>query len=213
MNLLPHRRAGDAASRPGTSGFSLVELSMGLGLLALAVTLAVPPAAAWAKRQRLEGAVRHLAMEMAAARWGALTTGQSTGLAFRPGGDGRMSWTAYRDGDGDGLRTSDLENGVDIPLGPARELSRFAPGVHFGVLSGVVIPRLPPQTGALTRLDDPVKFGAANMAVFSPLGSATAGSLYLTNGSDMAALVVNGVTGRLRLFRFATIERTWKEMT
>lgn len=213
MSLLHLRRAGDRVSRPGASGFSLVELTMRLGLLALAVTLAVPPVTSWARRQRLEGAVRLLAMELAASRWSALATGRSTGLAFRPGDGGEISWRAYRDGDGDGLRSRDLEDGVDTPQGPARKLSWSAPGVRFGVLDGVAVPRLPPQTGALSRLDDPVKFGAADMAVFSPLGSATAGSLYLTNGSEMAALVINGVTGRLRLFRFDPVQQAWKEMT
>jgi Tfp pilus assembly protein FimT len=206
-------RTGDLVSGSGTSGFSLVEVVMGLGILAIAVTLAVSPAFAWVKRQRLEGAVRLLAMDLAAARWGALTTGRSTGLVFRPGENGEISWTAHRDGDGDGLGSQDMAAGVDKPLGQARRLSRLAPGVHFGVLAGVSVPRLPPQTGALARQNDPVKFGSADMAVFSPLGSATAGSLYLNNGSNMTALVVNGVTGRLRLFRFQSDQQKWKEMT
>ena len=186
---------------------------MGLGILAIVVTLAVSPALAWAKRQRLEGAVRLLSMELAAARWGALATGQATGLVFRREENGDIFWVTYRDGDGDGLGSQDLAAGIDYPLGPARSLSRLAPGVRFGILDAITVPRLPPQSGALTRRWDPIKFGSSDMAVFSPLGSATAGSLYLHDGSNMTALVVNGVTGRLRLFRFQTDRHHWKEMT
>jgi Tfp pilus assembly protein FimT len=213
MTLRTAGRAGGIDFRSGSSGFSLAELSMGLGILAMAVSLALPPVLSWTKRQRLEGAIRFLAMDMAAARWNAIASGRSTGLAFRDGSTGELTWTTYRDGDGDGVRSADMIAGVDRPMGHTKALSVLAPGVQFGVLSGFTVPRLPPQRGALTNLSDPVKFGAADMAVFSPVGSATAGSLYLHNGEDMVALVLNGVTGRLRLFRLVRGPQQWKEMT
>jgi hypothetical protein len=82
-----------------------------------------------------------------------------------------------------------------------------------GVLGGVVVPRLPPQSGPLDNPADPIKFGAADLVSFSPLGSATAGSLYLSDGAAMTALVLNGNTGRLRLFRFDPLTARWKEMS
>ena len=91
-------------------------------------------------------------------------------------------------------------------------LADLAPGVRAGVLPDQEVPRLPPQKGTLSGLDDPVKFGAGDLASFAPRGSATPGSLYLTDGTDMTALVVNGQTGRLRLFRFDRAAAAWKEM-
>jgi len=210
MTVSTAGRAGSFIPRPGTAGYTLTELAMGLALLALLVTLAVPPVLSWSRRQRLEGAIRLLALELSAARWGALATGATTGLLFRNGPDGYVEWMLVRDGDGDGLRSEDLGAGIDFPLSQAR---RLGGGVRFGVLENIQVPRLPPQSGPLSNPADPVKFGRSNTASFSPLGSATAGSLYLHNGTGMAALVIHGVTGRLRLFRFQPEQRLWKEIS
>jgi hypothetical protein len=91
-------------------------------------------------------------------------------------------------------------------------LERRAPGVRAAVLPGRPVPRLPPQSGLLDRPEDPVKFGASDLISFSPAGGATAGSLYLSDGVGMVALVVNGITGRLRMFRYDAARHTWKEM-
>jgi hypothetical protein len=185
---------------------------MGLALAGLALLMALPALSAVVRRTRLESATRSLAGSMVAARWGALTSGRATGLRLEAGRSGGMDWTLFRDGNGNGLRSADLARGIDPVLRPTTRLSDLAPGVRAGFLGGEMIPRLPPQRGTLTGLDDPVKFGAGDLASFSPLGSATPGSIYLTDGTDMTALVVNGQTGRLRLFRFDRAAADWKEM-
>lgn len=215
MNLTATRRAGSGLFRPGQGGWSLAELLAAMAIAAMVVSLSVPPTFAWARRQRLQGAIRSLAQDLQASRWRALASGRATGLVFilAPGGD--LLWTIYGDGDGDGLRRADMDRGVDYSLGRSRRLSQVAPGVRAGLLtstSPVEVPRLPPQSGWIANPLDPIKFGASDMASFSPQGSATSGSLYLTDGHDMAALVINGITGRLRLFRFDLTRRDWKEM-
>ena len=106
----------------------------------------------------------------------------------------------------------DVTDGTDPAIGRRQQLAVRAPGVRAGVLPDVSIPRLPPQHGWLPRTDDPVKFGASDIVSFAPTGSASPGSLYLTDGQRMTALVLNGVTGRLRLFRFDTRDLHWKEL-
>ncbi|MCZ6600062.1 MAG: hypothetical protein O7A07_04400 [Acidobacteria bacterium] len=215
MNLTETGRAGGGLFRPGQGGWSLAELLAAMAITAMAMSLCLPPTFTWARRQRLQGAIRRLAQDLQASRWRALATGRATGLVFTVAAGGDLRWTIYHDGDGDGLRRADVESGVDISLGRVRQLSQVAPGVRAGLLMGTFsagVPRLPPQSGWITNPEDPVKFGASDMASFSPQGSATSGSLYLTDGHDMAALVINGITGRLRLFRFDLTGRDWKEM-
>lgn len=215
MILSCRGRGGSGGFRPGQVGFSLAELLAAMAIAAMALALSLPPTFAWARRQRLHTGIRRLAQDMQASRWSALATGRATGLVFTVAAGGDLLWTMSRDGDGDGLRRADLAAGIDLGLSNPQSLSQVAPGVRVGLLTalpGGRVPRLPPQGGWITNPQDPVKFGAGDMASFSPQGSATAGSLYLNDGRDMAALVINGVTGRLRLFRFNLTNRSWKEM-
>ena len=209
---MSRRCRGLQPARAGAGGWSLVEVSMALALTGLALLMALPALSDVVRRTRLESATRSLAGSMVAARWGALTSGRATGLRLDAGVSGGLDWTLFRDGNGNGLRSADLARGIDPVLRPSVRLSDLAPGVRAGILGHGDVPRLPPQRGTLSGLDDPVKFGAGDLASFSPLGSATPGSLYLTDGTDMTALVVNGQTGRLRLFRFDRAARDWKEM-
>lgn len=186
-----------------------------LGITAMILCLSLPPAFGWVRRQRLHSSIRRLAEDLQACRWHALTSGRATGLVFTLAADNDLTWTMSRDGDGDGLRRADLAAGVDEDVSRPQRLSATAPGIRAGLLVAAVggrVPRLPPQSGWITNPQDPVKFGAAEMASFSPQGSATSGSLYLTDGCDTVALVIQGVTGRLRLFRFNLMSRSWKEM-
>jgi hypothetical protein len=189
-----------------------MELSVALALAGLALLMALPALSDVVRRTRLESATRRLAGSMVAARWGALASGRATGLQLRAGPEGGLLWTLCRDGNGNGLRSADVATGIDPAIRPATRLSDLAPGVRAGILAHGSIPRLPPQRGALRGLDDPVKFGSSDLASFSPLGSASPGSIYLTDGTDMTALVVNGQTGRLRLFRFNREAAHWKEL-
>ncbi|MFQ5767070.1 MAG: Tfp pilus assembly protein FimT/FimU [Acidobacteriota bacterium] len=185
---------------------------MALAVVGLALLISLPGLAESVRRERLDSATRSLVRLLSAARWQALLQGTSMGLRLELLSDHDLRWRVFRDGDGDGMRRDDMNNGTDPAMGPPGLLSRLAPGVKADILPGYRVPRLPPQTGSLPRLQDPVKFGASNMATFSPLGGARSGSLYLSDGVRMNALVVNGTTGRLRIFRFDTSKNHWKEM-
>ncbi len=210
---LRRRRRGPAVPRRGAGGWSLVEVSAALAVAGLALVASLPALAGTLRRHRLEAAARTVAQALVAARWDALASGRVSGLRLLPETGGDLVWQHVRDGDGDGLRTDDLDAGIDPQVGRPHRLSLRAPGVRAGVLGGLAVPRLPPQTGLLDNPGDPVKFGAADLVSFSPVGSATSGSLYFTDGAGMTALVLNGNTGRLRLFRFDTSVLRWKEIS
>jgi hypothetical protein len=57
---------------------------------------------------------------------------------------------------------------------------------------------------------DAVKFGSADIASFSPDGTATAGTLFLRSKHGVQyAVRVAGVTGRTRILRYDPAARAW----
>ena len=64
----------------------------------------------------------------------------------------------------------------------------------------------------MDRLDDPIRFNQSDLASFDPLGTATPGSLYLTDGqSRLTAVRVTSRTGRVRVLRYDSRARAWHE--
>ena len=160
-------------------------------------------------RARLASAAREIGQRMILARWNAVANGRSVGLRFEPEGSG---WrvASYLDGDGDGIRTGDIRDGRDTALGRPFRPADGRGGVRFGVPPGRY-PRVPPSRGWVEGGEDPIRFGRSDIASFSPMGSATAGTVYLTDGDGrMAAVVVFGTSARVRVVRFDTAARRWR---
>jgi hypothetical protein len=58
--------------------------------------------------------------------------------------------------------------------------------------------------------DDPVRFGRSDLVSFTPVGSASSGTLYVTDRRHaLFAVVLFGPTARLRVWRFVPAERRW----
>jgi len=192
-------RHGELPAGPAR-GFSLVESLAGLGILGILLLFAVPLVAATVARERLHAASLETALAFRGLRQRAVTEGCSYGLRFVSSA-GSWSYSLYRDGNGNGIRTADILAGRD-PLveGPENPGTRFE-GIRIG-LPMLPIPQVPPGTGPIPAPGDPVKFGNTNLVSFSPSGSISGGTLYLTDGTRVGAVVVFGPTGRIRLERY-----------
>jgi hypothetical protein len=144
------------------------------------------------------------------ARLLAIREGSNVGLKFVPEESGRVTYGLYRDGDGDGVLTRDIEAGVDPPLGPIRELAHLGAHVRFGFPDGPA-PRDPGDPRRrLKRLDDPIRLNRSDMASFGPLGTSTPGSLYLTDGSEHLAVVrIFGRTGKVKIMLYDSESESW----
>ncbi len=175
---------------------------------ALMVTLtavALPTFMVAVHQARAAGAAHYLAGRLRQARMEAVKRSAFVALRFQPTPSG-YRYTVYVDRNGNGVRTADIRLGIDTPLGASEALGEVFPGVIFGLRDGV-----PYVDGASSAGGaDPVRVGASNILSFSPLGSATPGTLYvLGRGAQQYAVRVLGVNGRTRTLRFDYGGGTW----
>ena len=208
MTIVPARVR---ASGPGLSfprGFTSLELVIVLALGAALVTAT----AAGAFQLQASLAIRSAAAELAAAffraRSYALTRGVAVALKFRTDG-GRYEWALYRDGNGNGVRTSEIASGVDRSLGLSIPWLRG--DVRPGILQDSPVPDPASPGTKLDRLDDPIRFNNSDLCSFSPVGESTPGSVYLWDGRDRMAVVrVFGRTAKIHTLYFVRGEKSWR---
>jgi prepilin-type N-terminal cleavage/methylation domain-containing protein len=192
-------------------GFQLVELLVVLAILALFLAMTAPPILRISGALRLRLAAEEVMAAMSLARATAVRHCANVALKFRPRADGRSTWALYRDGDGDGVLTKDIDKGVDPQIAPPRQLEQLGSRVRFGFPPGRPA-RDPGDPGAwLRRGDDPIRFNSSDLASFGPLGTATPGTVYLTdNAGSLAAVRVTGRTGKVKVIVYDFDEEVWK---
>jgi hypothetical protein len=192
-------------------GFQIVELVVTLWLLAVVGLLAGPPLLRLASGVRVWLAAEQVLTAMIRARSAAVRLGTNVAVKLRLKPGGGATWTLYRDGDGDGVLSKDIDKGVDPPLGPPELLEPFGHGVWLGFPPGPA-PRDPASPDRrLSGLEDPIRFNSSDMASFGPLGTATPGSIYLTDGkSHLAAVRVFGLTGKMRVIVYDSAKEIWR---
>ncbi len=176
-------------------GYSLVEIIFVAALIAIMSAIAVPQTLATVHQSRALAAARYLAGQMALARGRAVARSTTVALRFESiGADYTVA--VYTDGNRNGVRTVDIQKGVDLPLEAPARLSQFFPQVIIALSEGGSGP-------------DPVKIGNTTLMSFTPAGTATSGTIYIRgfDGSQFAVRVL-GVTGRTRLLRRLS-DGTW----
>jgi hypothetical protein len=176
--------------------------------LAVAGTLgatAVPPVVRALDDYRTVGAARYIATTVHRVRMEAAARSAHVALRFTATGRGYL-YVTYVDGNGNGVRTQDIEDSIDRPLGAAERLSSRFAGVDFGVEPG-----LPPvEPGGSAPGANPIRLSGSNLLSFSPTGSSSSGSVYVRGPSGTQCVVrVLGDTGRTRVLRFDNRSRRW----
>ena len=128
----PSVRAADSTPR----GFTLMELMLALAMMSILAAVAIPSGLRILDDYRARGAAAYLAHRLGRARIEAIRRSTFTGLRFEAMVDD-YTFTAVADGNGNGLRTSEILDGVDTALGPAEMLGWNFLGVTFGLLPGI----------------------------------------------------------------------------
>jgi hypothetical protein len=142
-----------------------------------------------------------MASEMARLRGAAVAQRRNLAMRLTWSG-GRYHYAVHADGDGDGILASDVAAGIDPRIEEPRDLPSRYEGIDFGLLDSA-IPEVPPEHGALAPGADPVRFGRSDTITFSPRGTSSSGTLYISDGRlSVMAVVLYGGTGRIRIWTF-----------
>jgi type II secretory pathway pseudopilin PulG len=187
------------------AAFSLIDLLFSLGVAAVLSAMAIPSTFGAVDDARATAAVQYLASRLQRTRMEATASSASAALRFtRSGTDYTIA--SYRDGNRNGVLTRDIQSGIDHAFGIVDRIEDQFPGVRLGTLPG-----LPPVDSSSSPPGlDPVRLGGSDMAVFTPFGTATSGSLYvLGRGQRQFVVRILGDTGRTRVLRFNLRTQQW----
>ena len=169
--------------------------------------MAIPMVHATRQHDAARTAARLLAARLQQARLEAARRNVTVAVRFDPEDLDRFGLVA--DGDGDGVLESDVTRGVDYPIGSASRLSDYVRDMGLRVNQDVPEPD---AGGTIAAGSDPLRIGRSTVLSFSPIGSATSGTIYLAGrtGPQMAIRIL-GATGRMRVLRFDAASRQWHE--
>jgi type IV fimbrial biogenesis protein FimT len=197
--------------RSTESGFEIAELVVSLAVLTVLLMLGLPALAHFASGLRLRLAAGELEGTLRSARSLAIRLDTEVAVKFRPRPDGSATWAVYRDGNGNGVLTADINAGRDPQVGPPRRLSNFGRGVGFGFPPGRP-PTDPSSPGHLMTPSDPIRFNSSDLASFSPLGTSTPGSLYLTDSRQrLLAVRLANRAGLVHILTYDAAKRVWRD--
>ena len=191
-------------ARESAAGLSLIEVLLALSLTMAAAGVAGPAMLEITRGMRLRAAASFAAGLLQQARIEAIRRGTNVGVRFREAGD---DWALgmFADTNGNGIRTADILSGVDAVLEAELAFSARSPSVRIARLAGV-----PDVNGA--EGGEAVRFGAGGIASFDADGSASSGSLYLTDGRTQVAVTVTPATGRVRARQWDRRVRQWRQI-
>jgi hypothetical protein len=122
--------------------------------------------------------------------------------------DGRTAVQLFADGNGNGVLQNDIDRQADPALTNVEWLDSHARGVSLRINQPIA------DVAGVSELatgDDPLRIGNTSLVSFSPLGSSTSGTLYVSahRGPQMA-IRIYGATGRVRVLAFDAQARRWR---
>lgn len=186
----------------GSTGTSLVEMAVALAIISCVLGIGLPVLTNGADAKRTRDAAGFLAGQFRLARQRAVMTGRNVAIVFEDLASD-VGWRLCEDGGRDGVSRDDIDSGLDRCESSAQPLSSRFSQVAVGYLPGV-----PGPDGEIDPA--PLRFGLARMAVFTPAGTASAGTVAVRGpGANQFAVRVSGVTGRTRVLRFDPGSLKW----
>ncbi len=169
-----------------------------MAVVAVLSAISIPQVLVTLDSSRAAGAARYVAARLMLARARAVQRSAAIAIRFQREGGG-FRFSAYQDGNHNGIRSQDIDSTVDREIDQPVRLSELFPGVEFGLaVDG--------------QAADPIQLGGSSLLTFTPAGTATSGSLYIRgrNGVQYAVRIL-GATGRTRLQRYDEQRRAWRD--
>ena len=176
---------------------------LALSIGATATAISIPAVADAVEDMRASMAARYLAARVASTRLDAVRRSNAVALRFEAEGED-FRFGTFADGNGNGVRSTEIRAGVDPLLAPFERLRDTFSGVHFGLMAGI-----PDADGQLGTDEDGVRVGSSRLLSISPDGTATSGTLYLRSRRRQYAVRILGATGRARMLQYLPETRSW----
>lgn len=188
-------------------GATLFETVVATGIIVIAAGVSVPLVNANLQEQRVIDAARYMSGRFMLARASAARQGRSVGMRFTTDARG-FRFRTYVDMNGNGIRTSDIAGGIDLPVDEETRIGDHFKGVRFEL--GAATPPIGATASAGTGAD-PVRLGASDILAVTPLGTSTSGTLYVrSREGHQAAVRILGATARARVHQFDLRTGTWR---
>ena len=184
-------------------GLTLLELVFVISLMAVIAGVAIPLTGDALDNARTCSAARYLAGQIVNSRMDAVNRSRAVGLWF-DASTPDYGIRRYVDGNGNGVRASEIRSGIDKPDGNEKRMADDFPNVRFGLTEG-----LPDVDGVRGTGTDGVRIGTARILTMSPDGTATSGTLYIQGKRAQYAVRVLGATGRTRVLEFDRGRQAW----
>ncbi len=196
--------------RTGGDGYSLAELTVALALLAIMAMLTIPAAAEISRQLTMRAACNEVAAIFTRARAMAAFERRDVGIRWTSVG-GDVTFAVYQDMNGNGVLTEEIRKGIDVLVEGPVSMKRRYPGISFSFLPG--FGARDPNGDPIGDLADPIKFGRSDICTFTPLGNASPGSIYLSNGRNRQALVrISPSSARIQIFEWETGRKAWNRL-
>jgi len=193
--------------RHSTRGLTLPELLTTLAILSLGAGLSAAALHTYSGMTSLRAAANEIATVFNQARAHAVHHGAYCGVKW-VSRDGDLTLQVHRDGDGDGVRSDDIDRGIDpLVVRPLSVKSRW-PKVTVAFIPGFLA--RDPKGNPVGDLSDPIRFGRSDIASFSPLGDCSPGSVWLGDGRSRQTLVrLTPATATISIWEWAAARGTW----
>lgn len=188
-------------------GAALIDVIVAASLGVIMAGMAVPVIGGTLEHERTIVGAQYLSGQLLRARLESLKRGSAVAVRFEIVGE-RTGVGLYADGNGNGVLQRDIDRGIDQALAPLEWLDVRSRDVSLRINQYVDDVG---GAGELAPGDDPLRIGNTALLAFSPLGSATGGTLYVAarRGPQMAIRVF-GATGRVRVLMFDARSRQWR---
>jgi type II secretory pathway pseudopilin PulG len=187
------------------AAFSFIEVVIVSGIAATLSAVAIPGTLATLDDSRAAGAARYVSTRLQRTRMEAITRNSSTALRFTKVANG-YTFSAYVDGNRNGVLSKDIQSGTDRMIQPAGSLGEQFPGVEFDAIPG--LPAVDPASAPPGS--DPIRLGSSDMVTFTAAGTATPGSLYICGRRNTQYVVrIFGETGKTRVLKFNARSGQW----
>ena len=196
------RRLWRDASIHSPRGVTAIELIFTLATTVTVAAVSIAETTSAVDELRTAMAARYVAGLIGSARLDAVRRAGAVALRFEPDGDDFV-YTPVEDGNGNGVRTAEIRDGVDFMRGPGERLrDRFA-DVRFELGAGI------PDADGDYVAGDGVRIGSSRLLTLSADGTATSGTLYIRGRRAQYAVRVLGATGRTRMLQYSPGNRVW----